>query len=260
MLNLAPEIKLVKYNQLEVLEIEHPKVKAKIALQGAHLFSWQPDHAAHDVLWLSDVEPFTTGNAIRGGVPICYPWFGGIKQPAHGYARNSVWDLLSHQVEQDKVVLDFGLKQEAKITMELGETCHITFTHLTNEQAQLALHSYFNIGDITRVEVQNLPTDCFDTLTKTRQAVPSPRKIAENVDCIYSAENHPTHFIDDEVFQRRIKIEHINASDVVLWNPWHKATSGMSEVGYKTMVCVETARINRLLQQNEQVSVKISVK
>ena len=111
MTHLAPELKLTKYNQLDVLEITHPKCTAKIALQGAHLFSWQPLHAKQDVLWLSEIEPFTQGNAIRGGVPICYPWFGagleGNKSPSHGYARITEWELLSHQVDVDKVVVEF---------------------------------------------------------------------------------------------------------------------------------------------------------
>ena len=264
MTHLAPELKLTKYNQLDVLEITHPKCTAKIALQGAHLFSWQPLHAKQDVLWLSEIEPFTQGNAIRGGVPICYPWFGagleGNKSPSHGYARITEWELLSHQVDVDKVVVEFGLNQEAKVKMELGETCHIHFTPLSDETAQVALHSYFNIGDINQIEVQGLPTTCFDSLTKTQQAVSSPRYIAENVDCIYAVESNATNVIQDNAFQRQIEIEHHNASNVVLWNPWHKATGGMSETGFQTMVCVETARINKRLEKNEPVSVTFRVK
>ncbi|MDH2997632.1 D-hexose-6-phosphate mutarotase [Pasteurellaceae bacterium LFhippo2] len=264
MTNLAPELKLVKYNQLDVIEITHPKCTAKIALQGAHLFSWQPVHAEQDVFWLSEIEPFTQGNAIRGGVPICYPWFGaGLGEPKefpHGYARLTAWQLLSHQVEQDKVVVELGLNQEAKVKIELGDTCHIDFMHLTHQPAQLALHSYFNVGDITQTEVQGLPTTCFDSLTKTQQAVDSSRKIAENVDCIYSVESDSSNVIQDNAFQRQIEIEHKNNSEIVLWNPWHRAMSAMNETGYQTMVCVETARVHELLKQNEQVSVTISVK
>ncbi|VTR55526.1 aldose 1-epimerase [Actinobacillus pleuropneumoniae] len=66
-----------------------------MALQGAQLLSWQPATAKQDVLWLSEIEPFQKGNAIRGGVPICYPWFGSVKSPSHGTARIREWSLQS---------------------------------------------------------------------------------------------------------------------------------------------------------------------
>lgn len=261
---LPPEIRLVKYNELDVLEIMHATCTAKVALQGAHLFSWQPKQAKQDVLWTSEIEPFKAGNAIRGGVPICYPNFGagldGNQTPFHGTARTSLWELVAFSVdEEDGVRLVLELLPYAKVSMDLGETCIIRFTQLDETPSQLALHSYFNLADISQTEVSGLPTSCFDSLTKTRQAVENPRKIAENVDCIYTLEQSLS-TIHDNGNVRRIEIEHRNASEIVLWNPWHKATSGMSQTGYQTMVCVETARIHRLLAQNERVSVKISVK
>ena len=89
--------------------------------------------------------------------------------------------------------------------------------------------------------------------------MPSPRAINENVDCIYAAPPQPTE-IHDQANQRTLFVTHQNASDVVLWNPWHKATSSMSENGYQTMVCVETARIHRYLEAGETVAVRLSVK
>lgn len=263
-LNTLPnEIKLVRYNELDVLEITHITCTAKVALQGAHLFSWQPKHTRQDVLWTSEIEPFNAGSAIRGGVPICYPNFGagldGNQIPFHGTARTSLWELSAYVVEKDGVRLTFQLLPHAKVEMFLGETCQIHFTQLNDKPSQLALHSYFNLADITQTDVSGLPTRCFNSLTKSEQAVENPRKIAENVDCIYAIEQ-PISVIHDNGNARQIDIEHQNASEIVLWNPWHKPTSAMSETGYQTMVCVETARIHRLLAQNETVSVKISVK
>lgn len=263
-LNTLPnEIKLVRYNELDVLEITHETCTAKVALQGAHLFSWQPKHAKQDVLWTSEIEPFNAGSAIRGGVPICYPNFGagldGNQTPFHGTARTSLWELSAYVVEKDGVRLTFQLLPHAKVEMLLGETCQIHFTQLNEKPSQLALHSYFNLADITQADVSGLPTRCFNSLTKSEQAVENPRKIAENIDCIYTLEQ-PISVIHDHGNARQIEIEHQNASEIVLWNPWHKPTGSMSETGYQTMVCVETARIHRLLAQNETVSVKISVK
>ncbi|GAB1671491.1 D-hexose-6-phosphate mutarotase [Mannheimia haemolytica] len=257
-MNLSNALKLIKYNELDVLEVNHNKFKAKIALQGAQLLSWQPYNAEQDVLWLSEIEPFRIGSAIRGGIPICYPWFGSIKEPAHGTARIQEWRLVEHTCSDENVGLVFALENKAKMEMMLGETCELYFTHLDPEPAQLALHSYFNIGDIEKVEVQGLPTRCFDKLTDQEVEVPSPRKISENVDCIYPAQ--AVNFIQDFANQRTIKVEHINATETVLWNPWHNTVSAMTEMAYQNMVCVETARINTLLQQNETLGVRVLVR
>ena len=264
---ITPELSLYAYNDIPVLYLHHRVGTAKIALQGAHLFSWQPAHSKQDVLWLSDIEPFKAGTAIRGGIPICYPWFGNAGTPAHGFARTSLWQLSDYEIGSNKVRLVFSLFSKhhlilAKIEMLFTEHCDVRFTHYGEtgmENVQLALHSYFNIGNIANTTIVNLPTTCFNSLTQSQETVPSPRTINENVDCIYAAPPQPTE-IHDQANQRTLFVTHQNASDVVLWNPWHKATSNMAENGYQTMVCVETARIHRYLEAGETVAVRLSVK
>ncbi|OOF58202.1 D-hexose-6-phosphate mutarotase [Rodentibacter myodis] len=260
---LTPELYLVQHNEIPVLHLEHDIGSAKIALQGAQLLSWTPKGVERDVLWLSEIEPFQTGSAIRGGIPLCYPWFGSAKQPAHGTARIRLWNLSRYAISAEKVRLEFELFSdlniiEAKVEMAFSDKCQVTFTHYGEQPAQVALHSYFNVGDITQVEVANLPETCFNSLTQTQENVPSPRRIGENVDCIYSVDNTQNQIID-EAFQRTIELQHHNASQIVLWNPWHKATSAMSEKAYLNMVCVETARIHQLLTFGESISVEIGV-
>lgn len=138
MKTLPPTWQLVNYNSIPVLEIKHALMSAKISLQGAQLLSWKPTHANQDVFWLSEVEPFSLGQAIRGGVPICYPWFGATKQPAHGTARNRLWELTDYVEQEEHVQLTFSLfdenkNLEAKMDMTLGETCELCFTHLGKE-------------------------------------------------------------------------------------------------------------------------------
>ncbi|WP_109079282.1 D-hexose-6-phosphate mutarotase [Aggregatibacter kilianii] len=264
---ITPELSLYAYNEIPVLHLRHAVGSAKIALQGAHLFSWQPAHSKQDILWLSEIEPFETGTAIRGGIPICYPWFNNAGTPAHGFARISLWQLSDYAIHADKVRLVFSLFSAqhivlAKVEMIFGEHCDLRFTHYGEtgmEKVQLALHSYFNIGNIANTDIANLPTECFNALSRQTESVPSARRIAENVDCVYTAPQHPTE-IHDRDNQRTIFVEHQNASDVVLWNPWHKATGNMTENGYQTMVCVETARINRYLEAGETVAVRLGVK
>ncbi|WP_373099894.1 MULTISPECIES: D-hexose-6-phosphate mutarotase [Pasteurellaceae] len=261
---ITPELSLQQYNEIPVIALQHRVGSALIALQGAHLFSWKPQGAAQDVFWLSEVEPFSAGNAIRGGVPICYPWFGSVQSPPHGYARISLWQLSDYAIAEDKVRLKFSLFSaenliEAKISMQFCDHCELTFTHYGQQPAQAALHSYFHIGDIESVSVAGLPTTCFNSLQQQNEPVPSPRRISANVDGIYAVASPLTTTVHDPVYQRNIVIEHNNATEVVLWNPWHKATSGMSEQGYKTMVCVESARINHPLSQGEQIRTRIKL-
>lgn len=260
---ISEGISLEKCNELYVISVKHALGSALVALQGAQLLSWKPTGVAQDVLWVSEIEPFQKGHAIRGGIPICYPWFGAVKSPSHGIARIREWSLSHYEMDAEYAYLEFSLYDEqqlieAKIEMAFSHECHLIFTHYASSVAQVALHSYFNVADIHRTEVRGLPRECFDSLTRQVVQVPSPRKINQNVDCIYSIEQ-PINRIEDMANQRTIQIEHIDASDVVLWNPWHKATSAMSETSYQTMLCLETARINRQLQQGESVEVIFKV-
>lgn len=260
---LTPELSLVQQNDIPILYLKHSVGTAKVSLQGAQLLSWQPKGAKQDVLWLSEIEPFQMGGAIRGGIPICYPWFGSVKQPAHGTARIRLWQLNQYDLAKDKVRLEFSLFSdlniiEAKIVMVFTDKCHITFTHYGEQPAQVALHTYFNVGNIAQVKIANLPETCFNSLTQQQENVPSPRHITENVDCIYSAENTQNQIID-KALNRTIQLRHYNASQLVLWNPWHKSTSAMSEQAYQHMICLETARIEHLLGYGESVGVEIYV-
>ena len=264
---ITPELSLYAYNDIPVLHLQHAVGSAKIALQGAHLFSWQPAQSQQDILWLSEIEPLETGTAIRGGVPICYPWFGNAGSPAHGFARTSLWQLSDYEIRTDKVRLVFSLFSAlnivlAKVEMQFSEQCELRFTHYGDsamKNVQVALHSYFNVADINHTRISNLPTECFNSLSQSQEVVPSPRAIRENVDCIYTAPQQPTE-VHDIGNHRIITVEHLNAGNVVLWNPWHKTTSNMTENGYQTMVCVETARIDEYLQTGETVAVRLSVK
>ena len=259
---LTPELTLEYINEIPVLILNHSVGSARIALQGAQLLNWQPKGAEQDIFWLSEIEPFTQGVAIRGGVPLCYPWFGGVKQPSHGTARLRLWQLSDYDLQANKVRLEFSLFSEygvieAKMKMEFTDKCTMTLTHLGQEPAQAALHSYFNIGDISQIEVQNLPNRCYDSLQGKYTEVPATRRIEQGVDCIYSLEENKTLLVD-KAFNRRIQIIHHHTDSIVLWNPWEKTPSAMQPEGYRTMVCIETARLEKLLQFGESISAEIS--
>lgn len=117
---ISPVISRRQLDDLELIVIDHPQVKASVALQGAHLLSWKPA-GEEEVLWLSNNTPFKQGVALRGGVPICWPWFGPSAQqglPSHGFARNLPWTLEGHDEDDSGVMLTFALQHSAE-TMKL---------------------------------------------------------------------------------------------------------------------------------------------
>ena len=261
---LTPELSLFQYNEIPVLKLDHAIGSALISLQGAQLLQWQPLGQTESVLWLSNIEPFQQGKAIRGGIPICYPWFNNAGTPAHGYARTSLWQLTDYLIEVQQVKLSFTLFDEngiieAKLHMQFDQNCTLTFTHYKQEEAQIAFHSYFNIEHIQNVEAQHLPTQCLNSLTNQIENQPTTRKITENVDCIYSVAPISQSEIVDKQGQRIIRLQQYNASDMVLWNPWHKVTSAMTENAYQGMLCLETARIQQPLPAKQEIKVTLSV-
>ncbi|MBV7435199.1 hypothetical protein KRX19_09210 [Cardiobacteriaceae bacterium TAE3-ERU3] len=260
---LHADLTLRQCGEIDVLVLSHAHCEAAVSLQGAQLLHWRPATVKQNVIWLSEVEPFKAGHAIRGGVPICYPWFGKADgEPAHGTARIRNWSLDDWQIGDEGAILLFGLYDdhglEATLHIQLGEACMLTLTHQRDTRAQAALHSYFQIGDITQTHVSGLPTSCFDANAQQQSEVPSPREIDAPTDCIYQIEQ-PVQCIHDHGNQRTITLVHKNASDTVLWNPWYNTPSAMRDDAYKEMLCLETARINRPLLQGESLSVSILV-
>ncbi|CAK8740939.1 hypothetical protein SODG_004396 [Sodalis praecaptivus] len=106
---LSPSLTLRQQDELPLVVVEHPQVRAAVTLQGAHLVAWQPA-GEKPVLWLSEKSAFQEGVAIRGGVPICWPWFGKVATPNHGFARILPWELSDHSEDDKQVQLTFTLR------------------------------------------------------------------------------------------------------------------------------------------------------
>ena len=247
-------------DELPVIVVAHPKVHAAVALQGAHLLAWQPE-GEEPVLWMSSASAFKEGVAIRGGIPICWPWFGPAGKPSHGFARNMPWTLTEHQETQQGVVLTLTLTlKSCEKTRELwphdftltarftlGETCHIELESTGDFEANSALHTYFNIGDIAGVSIKGLGNSFIDKVdgAKARQEE-GDLTFTGQTDRIYT-QPQATSEIVDPVLKRTLVIAHENNSDVVAWNPGSALSVSMADMpddGYKTMVCVETAQVS----------------
>ena len=267
---LTPVLSRRQLDDLELIVVDHPQVKASVALQGAHLLSWKPA-GEEEVLWLSGNTPFKNGVALRGGVPICWPWFGPSAQqglPSHGFARNLPWALKGHDEDDNGVVLTFALKSSDatrqywphEFTLlarfKLGKTCEIELEAHGEFETTSALHTYFNVGDIAAVKVSGLGDRYIDKVKNAEEGVLSngTETFPDRTDRVYlNAETCSV--IHDDALNRNIDVTHHHNSNVVAWNPGPALSGSMGDMpddGYKTFVCVETCCVTETQKASEE--------
>jgi len=251
---------------LERVVISTPAADASLYLQGAHLAEWTP-RGQRPVLYLSPKSSFAFGKAIRGGVPIIFPWFGPRNDdkpgPAHGFGRTSEWTMEGAWLGEDGeieialILADsdatheywgsaFGLRFRAIIGPELE--MELETTNRSNEPFTFeeALHTYLAVGDVQKASVVGLENTVFIDKTdrfKRKTQGTGPIRITKETDQVHlSVQNACT--ISDPVWERRIVIEKSGSNSTVIWNPWSEKSQGMSDMppdGWKQMLCVETA-------------------
>jgi glucose-6-phosphate 1-epimerase len=273
---LTPVLSRRQLDELELIVVDHPQVKASLALQGAHLLSWKPA-GEQDVLWLSNNTPFKNGVALRGGVPICWPWFGPAAQqglPAHGFARNLPWTLKAHNEDDNGVVLTFELQSSDATRkfwphdftlyarFKLGKTCEIELEAHGDFETTSALHTYFNVGDIAAVKVTGLGDRFIDKVNNAQEdaLTDGVQTFPDRTDRVYmNAEGCSV--IHDSALTRRINVIHSHNSDVVGWNPGPALSISMGDMpddGYKTFVCVETACASKTQKAQEDKPARLA--
>ena len=239
--------------------------EAALYLHGAHITEWTP-RGAPPVLFLSDRSPYAPGKAIRGGVPVIFPWFGprsdGKAGPMHGFARTMEWTVERTALKDDgvEVTLTLDPNPEARAlgydafqlrfsavfgrTLQMAlETRNLSAETLVFEEA---LHTYFAIGDIHRVSVSGLEnTDYIDKTDDFRRKLQGdePVRIASETDRVYLS-TAAACTIDDPAFGRRLAIEKSGSQTTVVWNPWIEKTKTLTDMAtddWQRMICVETA-------------------
>lgn len=246
-------------------DIRNRSATASVFLQGAHLTAFQPRSQYDPLIWLSEKSRFAVGKSIRGGVPVCWPWFGphpdNPQFPAHGFARTHLWTVseTSSSVDSTRIVLTLEPTEETRtqwphatpVSLEIvvSETLemHLTTHNGSNETISLseALHTYFQIGDIQSVYLEGL--DGCDYLDKTagftRQLQEGNITFTGETDRIYV--NTPSDcVIHDPRMHRRIRISKKQADSTVVWTPWADKATAMGDYtpeGWRQMLCVESA-------------------
>ena len=259
----------LKFNEIAggflTADINNGHASASIALQGAHLMTYTP-HGHEPVIWLSKYAKFAAGKSIRGGVPICWPWFGphatDAKLPGHGYARTVMWEVLEAKALPDgSTFISFGLiasdatraqwsnPSSVKIEMTVGKTLRVELvTHNSGKQPFAlgeALHTYFNISDVAQMTIRGLEGCTY--LDKVGEPATRTQKdgivIESEVDRVY-VDTTADCVIEDRGFKRAIRIAKQSSHSTVVWNPWTEKADKMGDFGqdgHRGMVCVESA-------------------
>ncbi|MCK9606909.1 MAG: D-hexose-6-phosphate mutarotase [Methylomonas sp.] len=253
---------------MPMIKISNGSAKALISIYGGQVLSFQPMDQAEDVLFLSEQSAYAAGKAIRGGIPVCWPWFGpdpkGLQRPNHGFVRNHFWRLARTEAISDsetKVSLQFNesFKQENTwrqpfmllLDISIGPSLQLKLTTFnTGDQPfsiTQAFHSYFRIGNIKRVKILGLDgCDYFDKLDhgtqKTQKGIVT---VTKEVDRVY-VEARNNLVIVDPLLKRRIHIDSPNTSTAVVWNPWSKTSKKMPDLAdadYQRFICVEAGNV-----------------
>ncbi len=260
--------------ELVVLEIHTDAADALIAVQGAHVAEWRP--VGQDAaLWLSRRTEWARGKAIRGGVPVIWPWFGprtevvnapqagAGKSGSHGFARTSEWRLLFAGVAGGNVHLQWGLEPSEvsraagfdgfrlAYEMVIGRELVLRLTVANQGPNELryeeALHTYLRVSDVERATISGLEgTEYLDKRRGgERRRDEEPVRLRELTDRVY-LQSESTCVVRDEGQARELEVSKDNSRTTVVWNPWVEGAAALPDMepdAWREMLCVESANV-----------------
>ncbi|MEJ6579205.1 MAG: D-hexose-6-phosphate mutarotase [Akkermansiaceae bacterium] len=247
-----------------VIEVQTTVSAATIALHGAQVLTWAP--TGHPpVLYVSPKAKMTPGTPLRGGIPICWPWFNKHPEdptkPAHGFARTRFWELVSCAVDGKVATIMFKLHAddetrklfphefELTATIRIADKLRVKLNMKNTDEESYgvssALHTYLSLGDIERIQLEGVKGSHYmDQLTDDKEAVYQEKnlQIKGEVDRIYQSMSSV--LVRDLDRQRSVFVDKAGSRSTVIWNPWKakaKTIADLPDSGYKEFVCVECA-------------------
>jgi len=252
---------------LPMVRISSEAATAEISLYGAQVLSWRPA-GEEEVLFLSERSRWEPGAAIRGGIPVCFPWFrdkaDDAKAPKHGFVRTKEWRLDSLRADQDGTVTLLcvtGSDDETRrwwphefllaYRMRIGHTLRLELSVVNRGTSALrfeeALHTYFHVGDVRQTKVHGLDgAKYLDNMDANRAKMQqADLEIARQTDNAYMDTGAAVEAID-WTLGRRLRTEKMNSASTVVWNPWQEGAAGMSDMepeAWQRMLCVEASNV-----------------
>ncbi|WP_258727019.1 D-hexose-6-phosphate mutarotase [Cellulomonas sp. NS3] len=269
---LPPSVRLAEgRGGLACVRVETPHATAEVYLHGAHVTAWQPS-GQEPVLWTSAASRFEAGAPIRGGVPICFPWFGAhpaaADAPAHGWARTTAWELRGAAEDASgDVTLELGLADSdatrasawphrfaATYRVTVGGTLRLELAVTNHDDAPVtltdALHTYLAVGDVRGVTVEGLEGASYvDKAPASGGPVDArqgdePVRFTAETDRVYAS--GATVRVVDPALDRTVTVAKDGSGSTVVWNPWVGKARAMADLGddeWPGMVCVEAANV-----------------
>jgi glucose-6-phosphate 1-epimerase len=248
------------------VSLSTPAATGEIYLHGAQLTSWRPA-GGEEVIFLSDRSQFEPGKAIRGGIPVCFPWFRNKvddpKAPSHGFVRTKDWQLDSVEMRGDGVMVslstssdegtrawwphDFHLLHRVILGVGLTQELVVSNTGTTPLRFEEALHTYYRVGGAEAIRISGLDgvayLDNTDANREKRQV--GDIVFTAQTDSAYLDTTHAVE-IADPVLRRRIQLSKQNSRTTVVWNPWSTGAQSLADLGdeeWRAMACVEASNM-----------------
>lgn len=252
---------------LPFIRVRNAHAEALVSVYAGQVLSYRPRGGA-DVLFVSERAHYQSGKAIKGGAPICWPWFGadpqGLGRPAHGFVRNrpwSVWGTATTPAGETQITLGLVDTPETlaiwphafRLTLRItvGAALRLALTTCNTGTAPLtltqAIHTYFAVADIAQTRVRGL--DGCSYIDKAAGAGGAVRvqtgdvTLAAEVDRVYTEVPSALSIVDG-AGQRTVHIASQGSRTAVVWNPWSAIAAGMADLrddDHLRFVCVETA-------------------
>jgi glucose-6-phosphate 1-epimerase len=255
-------VSFVQQGDVTVAVLHSDAGRVRVALQGAQVLDWLPTGETTSVIWVSDAAVYQTGKGVRGGVPVCWPWFGAGEtgKPAHGFVRTKLWSveasgisdagvwlrLFTQDDDASRALWDQAFK--LSLTVTLGASLGIALTTNNTGDSDFAiseaLHTYFAIGDVDRVQVTGLDGVHYldKVLDMTEHTQTGDVAIVGEVDRVYVNTTSETAIVD-ATLGRDIIISKTNSRATVVWNPGSEKEKGFADMNtgdYRKMLCVES--------------------
>lgn len=270
---------------LQALRFVHQQGQGSVSLYGGQVLRWQP-RDQQPVFWLSNDSHYSSDKAIRGGIPLCWPWFGGEVKLAegniqstsnHGFARQSQWQLTDMKMSSSEVTITLSLAGEQGSpywpaafaltqTLVFGESFQqqLNMKNLSDKSVEYtgALHSYFCVGSPDQTEITALNSMIYDDkLTGRLKQQSHLESCTGPIDRIYYGNDSVV--IVDHQWQREIEVLSQGCQQWVLWNPG-KGAKTMADIhprGENEFVCLEAANTDwQIIASQSSVSISQVVK
>lgn len=251
-------------NNLIFLAVTNEYADAQICLYGAHITGFRP-HNSKEVLWMSPESSFEVGKPIRGGIPVCFPWFGPHKtdpeKPQHGFGRLMYWDvaeittrppggetlirlqLYSSDRTKSYWPYDFCAELTAVVGQRLEVNLKVTNLSAESFDYTCALHSYYHLSSIENIAITGLQGAKYHSQLELGEFIQeSPAIVIRNAETRHYHNTEATCVIEDTVFKRKIRIAKSGSEITTVWNPWAATCALIGDLpdeGYLSFVCVE---------------------